>query len=234
MRILVFGAGVIGCNLARNLFRAGKDVTLLARGAWAEEIQKKISRGELTSPLAGVPLAIKDNICTKGVKTTCASKILGDFTPPYDATLTERIRAIGGVVLGKLNMDEFAMGSTSETSFYGPTRNPWDLSRVPGGSSGGAAAAVAARECWYAIGSDTGGSIRQPASYCGVTGIKPTYGTVSRYGLIAYASSLDQIGPLARTAEDCAAVLDVFAKTPGTAPVWTSPQGDCWQGSPEI
>ncbi len=178
--------------------------------AEAEEIQKKISAGELTSPLAGVPLAIKDNICTKGVKTTCASKILGDFQPPYNATLTEKIHAIGGVVLGKLNMDEFAMGSTSETSYYGATRNPWDLSRVPGGSSGGAAAAVAARECWYAIGSDTGGSIRQPASYCGVTGIKPTYGTVSRYGLIAYASSLDQIGPLARTAEDCAAILDAI------------------------
>lgn len=161
-------------------------------------------------PLAGVPMALKDNICTKGVKTSCASKILGDFTPPYDATVAEKLSESGAVSMGKLNMDEFAMGSTSETSFYGPTRNPWDLSRVPGGSSGGAAAAVAAGEIWYAIGSDTGGSIRQPAAYCGVTGMKPTYGTVSRYGLIAYASSLDQMGPIARSAADCAAVLDVI------------------------
>jgi len=162
------------------------------------------------SPLAGVPMAYKDNICTKGVKTSCASKILGSFKPPYDATVVERLSAAGAVSLGKLNMDEFAMGSTSETSFYGSVKNPWALDRVPGGSSGGAAAAVAAGEVWYAIASDTGGSIRQPAAYCGVTGMKPTYGTVSRYGLIAYASSLDQIGPLARSAADCAAVLDLI------------------------
>jgi len=162
------------------------------------------------SPLAGVPMAYKDNICTRGVKTSCASKILGDFTPPYSATAAERLAAAGAVSMGKLNMDEFAMGSTSETSCYGPVRNPWDLTRSPGGSSGGAAAAVAAGMVWYAIGSDTGGSIRQPAACCGVTGMKPTYGTVSRYGLIAYASSLDQMGPIARSAADCAAVLDVI------------------------
>ncbi|WP_294471497.1 Asp-tRNA(Asn)/Glu-tRNA(Gln) amidotransferase subunit GatA [uncultured Intestinimonas sp.] len=177
--------------------------------ARAKAVEAVLGRGEALSPLAGVPMALKDNICTRGIRTSCASKILGDFAPPYNATLAERLQAAGGVLLGKLNMDEFAMGSTSETSWYGPTRNPWDLERAPGGSSGGAAAAVAAGECWYAIGSDTGGSIRQPASYCGVTGMKPTYGTVSRYGLIAYASSLDQMGPLARSAADCAAVLDL-------------------------
>lgn len=183
--------------------------------AEAEEVQKKLSAGELTGPLAGVPMGVKDNICTRGIKTTCASKILGDFKPAYDATIMEKLHQAGGVMLGKLNMDEFAMGSTSETSYYGATKNPWDLSRVPGGSSGGAAAAVAARECWYAIGSDTGGSIRQPASYCGVTGMKPTYGTVSRYGLIAYASSLDQMGPVAKSAADCAAILDtIMGKDP--------------------
>ena len=190
---------------ALNTFIAVEGERALAR---AEQLQKGVK--DAVSPLYGIPMGVKDNICTKGVKTSCASKILGDFKPPYDATVVEKLAAAGAVGLGKLNLDEFAMGSTTETSFYGPTRNPWDLDRAPGGSSGGGAAAVAAGLGWYAIGSDTGGSIRQPASYCGVTGMKPTYGTVSRYGLIAYASSLDQIGPLCRDAADCAAVLDVL------------------------
>ncbi|MCR4936806.1 MAG: Asp-tRNA(Asn)/Glu-tRNA(Gln) amidotransferase subunit GatA [Lachnospiraceae bacterium] len=177
----------------------------------AEDIQKKISSGELSSPVAGVPVAIKDNMCTRGLKTTCASRILGNFVPTYNSTAVENLEEAGAVILGKTNMDEFAMGSTTETSAFGVTKNPRDTSRVPGGSSGGSAAAVAADECIFALGSDTGGSIRQPAGYCGVVGMKPTYGTVSRYGLIAYGSSLDQIGPITKNVEDTAAVLEVIS-----------------------
>lgn len=177
----------------------------------AAVIQQKISGGELTGPLAGVPVAIKDNMCTTGVLTTCSSKILENFCPTFTAEAVCRLESAGAVMLGKTNMDEFAMGSTTETSYYGPTRNPWNTEHVPGGSSGGSAAAVAAGECGFALGSDTGGSIRQPSSYCGVTGMKPTYGTVSRYGLIAYGSSLDQIGPIGRDVTDCAAILEVIA-----------------------
>jgi len=178
----------------------------------AEEVQSLIDRGELKdSPLAGVPVAVKDNICTKGSKTTCASKMLENFKPPYNAEVIDRLEAAGAVIIGKLNMDEFAMGSTNETSYFGAVKNPWNVNHVPGGSSGGAAAAVAAAEAFCALGSDTGGSIRQPSAFCGVTGLKPTYGTISRYGLIAYGSSLDQIGPIARNVSDCAALLEVLA-----------------------
>ena len=189
-------------------------VTLDKEGALrrAEAVQKKIEAKELTGPLAGVPVGIKDNLCTEGMLTTCSSKILSNFVPTFSAQAVLELEAAGAVVLGKTNMDEFAMGSTTETSAFGVTRNPHGTEHVPGGSSGGSAAAVAAGECFFALGSDTGGSIRQPASFCGVVGMKPTYGTVSRYGLIAYGSSLDQIGPLTKDVRDCAAVLSLLAR----------------------
>lgn len=188
-------------------------VTVNREGALkqAEEIQKKIDDGTLSGPLAGVPVAIKDNMCTEGLLTTCSSKILYNFVPTFTSEAVLNLQKAGAVILGKTNMDEFAMGSTTETSAYGVTRNPWNPEHVPGGSSGGSAAAVAAEECFYALGSDTGGSIRQPASFCGVVGLKPTYGTVSRYGLIAYGSSLDQIGPLCKDVTDCATILEAIA-----------------------
>ena len=187
-------------------------VTVDEEGAMkrATEVQKLIDDGTLTGPLAGVPVAIKDNMCTKGMLTTCSSKILYNFIPTYTAEAVLNLEKAGAVILGKTNMDEFAMGSTTETSAFGETKNPWNTEHVPGGSSGGSCAAVAAEECFYALGSDTGGSIRQPSAFCGVTGIKPTDGPVSGNGMIAYGSSLDQIGPVAKDVTDCAAILEAI------------------------
>ena len=212
-------------------------LTLDVEGAMhrAKLVQERIDRGETNSSLAGVPIALKDNICVNGMKTTCASRMLADFIPPYSATAVEKLLENDMVLYGKLNMDEFAMGSTTETSYFGITVNPWGKDRVPGGSSGGAAAAVAVGSAFCALGSDTGGSIRQPASHCGVTGFKPTYGTVSRYGLIAYASSLEQIGPIGRDAADCAALMDIIrgvdARDSTSCPSTSKPYAACLENN---
>jgi len=195
----------LGAYLSLDAERALEDA------ARADKILGKRPADDVVPPLTGIPLAVKDNLCTRGLRTTCASRLLDNFIPPYESTATTRLREAGYVLLGKTNMDEFAMGSSNENSGFGPVRNPWDLNRIPGGSSGGSAAAVAADMCLGAIGSDTGGSIRQPAAFCGVVGLKPTYGRVSRYGLVAFASSLDQVGPLTKTVEDSALLLETLA-----------------------
>lgn len=194
--------GKIGAVLARNFEQAIEE---------AREKDRKISRGEDIGSLGGIPFLVKDSILTEGIKTTCSSKMLENFVPTEDATVVKKLKAAGAIVIGKTNLDEFAMGSSTENSAFGATKNPFDLERVPGGSSGGSAAAVAANECIFAIGSDTGGSIRQPASFCGCVGLKPTYGSVSRYGLVAMASSLDQIGPLTKDVYDCALVAGILS-----------------------
>ena len=200
-------------NIKKKEEKIGAFVTILEDEALknAEEIQNKIESGEIKNSLAGIPIGIKDNICTKGVKTTCSSKMLENFISPYDATVMEKINAENMVMLGKLNMDEFAMGGSTEYSYFHVTRNPWNLNKVPGGSSGGSAAAVAANLVPWSLGSDTGGSIREPASFCGVVGLKPTYGLVSRYGLVAFASSLDQIGQITKDVRDAAMLLNIIA-----------------------